>query len=118
MNPRDQRKVEKIRGILAGATLGAARYLRDVGAGKHVDSGETKATNQFRANAMLVQGWQSYERAKTVSETPRQLGVVVVHERLEDTPQNRLAWEADAAALRDQRAIEAVPVKVKEPDAA
>ncbi len=109
-------RIDKLRGYLFGATMSSARYLNEVASGNHPHSNETDLTNRQRAATALVQGWLAMERAKTTAETTKQLGVVVVHARLEDTPQNRLSWEADAARLNDSRALEAVVVPKKEHD--
>lgn len=117
MNPAVKAaKVDRIRRTLEGAQLDAAKHVRAVVRGEHPDSDVPwkEVTGRTRACLILAQGSMAADRAKTMSEAPRQLGVVVVHPRLEDTPANRLSWEAQAAALRDQRAIEAVPVKAKE----
>ena len=119
-NPR---KVEKARAILAGATVGAARVMREMVLGVHPDAHAEKATNQLRAASLLVQGHLSMERAQVAGQTggTRALGVIIVEKRLEDTPANRSAWEQEAARLTEGRAIEAVAVPVlpkREPDAA
>lgn len=88
---------------------------------KHVDSlfdaGSTEGAAPWaessvrtRVSLSLVQASLAAERVKTMSQTPRELGVVVVHARLEDTPQNRVSWEAQARQLNEARAIEAVVV--------
>lgn len=109
-------KVAKTRRILAGASLAAARHVRGLVDGTVASAFSEKLTNQDRAAMALANSFQAMERAHVQTETPRQLGVIVVHKRLEDTPQNCLAWEADAAKLND-RAIEAVAVPVeRKPD--
>lgn len=110
-----QARAEKIRDVLSKATIGAARHVRRLIDGTAPSAGDTKLTNQDRAALALTAGHQAADRAQQLSTGPQRLGVVVVHARMEDTPQNRLSWEEQAAALRDQRAIEAVP---KDPDAA
>lgn len=109
-------KVAKTRRILAGVALGSARHVRELVNGTAPSAFSEKLTNQDRASLAMVNSFLAMERAHVQTETPRQLGVIVVHKRLEDTPQNCLAWEADAAKLND-RAIEAVAVPVeRKPD--
>jgi hypothetical protein len=113
---RSEAIVEKIRRQLPQLYLNSARHLGTLSDGSHPGAHETKLTRQDKAALALMAGMMAADRAKQTSEAVRQLGVVVVHARRPDTPQNRLEWEADAAKLQDARAIEAVAVP-KEPDA-
>ncbi len=67
-----------------------------------------------RGALQLVQASLAAERAKDTSRAPVALGVIFMEKRLADTPTNRLEWEAEARALSDSRAIEAVVVPPKE----
>lgn len=94
------------------AQLSAAAHVRSVVRGEHPDAHVPwlEVTGRTRAALMLAQGSMAAERAQVMSEAPRELGVIVVHRRLEDTPQNRVSWEADAKTLGEERALEAVPI--------
>lgn len=105
----------KIRRQLPPVAKKSLDHLESLVDGTHPGSHETKETRQDKAARLFAAGFMAQERAKQISETPRQLGVIVVHKRLEDTPANRQLWEADAARLGDSRAIEAVAVTKKEP---
>ena len=116
------RKIARLRQGTAGALVHvqnqAAAHLRDEVMPKDKPEGNAtwaEASVRTRVSLTLVQASLAAERAQTMSQAPRELGVVVVHARLEDTPQNRLSWEAQASALNQARAIEAVVVPPKEP---
>jgi hypothetical protein len=104
---------------LVWAQRAAAKKVRAFVEGKAEDSALpwNEVHGATRGALSLVQASLAAERAQTMSQAPRELGVVVVHARLEDTPQNRLSWEAQARELNEARAIEAVAVE-KKPDAA
>jgi hypothetical protein len=108
---RSEEALERIREQIPIAGRIGLRVLKDFAKGTHPDAGLDKATNQLRAATTLVNNMFAVERARQEQTGPRELGVVVIHKRLEDTPENRLEWEAEA------KAIEAVVV-TKEPDAA
>jgi hypothetical protein len=109
-------KLEKARDVLARIDVVAAKHVAKMVRGETPNASETKLSNQDKAALTIVGHLKAHERAQQLSTGPQRLGVIVVHERLEDTPQNRLSWEQQAAELRDARAIEAVPAK--EPDGA
>jgi hypothetical protein len=120
----DPRKLERLRQAIAHdlvvAQRLAARKVRKFVGGEAPDSELpwNEVHGATRGALSLVQASLAAERANTMSQAPRALGVVVVHGRLEDTAPNRLRWEASAAGLnaaRDEKAIEAVavPVEVK-----
>ena len=73
-----------------------------------------EVSGRTRAALILTQGTMAGQRAQTMSQAPVQLGVIFMEKRLADTPQNRIDWEAEARALNDARAIEAVAVPKKE----
>lgn len=77
----------------------------------------SESSVRTRVALALAQSALAAERAKTMSEAPRALGVIVIERRLADTPENRNEWETEARQLADSRAIEAVTVP-KEPNAA
>lgn len=116
----DAAKLQRLRAAIASdlvkAQRKAAKTVLDFVGGDAPDSKLpwNEVHGATRGALQLVQASLAAERAKTMSEAPRQLGVVVVHARLEDTPQNRLSWEQQASALNDSRAIEAQVVPAKE----
>jgi hypothetical protein len=121
---RDPAKQARLREAIASDLLyaqrEAAKRVRKFVAGEAEDSALpwNEVHGATRGALALAQATLAAERAKTMSQTPQRLGVVVVHARLEDTPQNRLSWEQDAAKLNDARAIEAVVVAKEPKDAA
>jgi hypothetical protein len=114
------RKIARIRqataGPLAHVQLKAVEHVNSLYAPDSPEGGVTwaEASVRTRVSLALVQASLAAERAQTMSQAPRELGVVVVHARLEDTPQNRLSWESQAQKLNEARAIEAVVVPPKE----
>ncbi len=118
----DPRKIARLRQAIASDLVVAQRLaaakVRKFVAGEAADSELpwNEVHGSTRGALSLVQASLAAERAQTMSQAPRELGVVVVHARLEDTPANRLTWEQKAAALNESRtqAIEAVAVE-KEP---
>lgn len=110
---RSQANIERIRRLIPQLYLDSARLIAKVTSGEHPAAHETKMTNQIRAALVVTQGFMAAERARETANTPQQPGVIVVHARLEDTPQNRLSWEQEAARLSDSRAIEAVALPAK-----
>lgn len=116
-------RLNRLRDTIAKGLAGAQeKALANIEKVLDPESAEGNATwsessTRTRVSLSLVQASMAAERAKTMSQAPKQLGVVVVHARLEDTPQNRLTWEQQAAALnegRTQAAIEAVAVEKPE----
>ena len=116
------RKIARIRqatsGPLAHVQLQAVKHIGGLYDETSAEGGVTwaEASVRTRVSLALVQASLAAERAQTMSQAPRELGVVMYFPRLEDTPQNRLSWEEQARALNDARAIEAVAVESK-PDA-
>ena len=110
-------KLSRLTGILLDTQVDSAKHMQRIVRGEHPDASTPwgDASSQTRAAALFAQASMAAERAKTVSEAPRAFGVVLVAGRLPDTTTGRLAWEADAAKLKEQRSIEAVAT-AKEPN--
>jgi hypothetical protein len=115
----DPRKVAVLRQRIASDLLhaqrAAAKRVRQFVSGELPDSDVpwNEVSGATRGALSLASASLAAERAKTMSEAPRGLGVIVIERRLSDTPENRRDWEAEARQLNEARAIEAVPV-VKE----
>lgn len=117
----DARKVARIRQETAGSLVTvqrqAVRHIKSVLAEDSAEGSAAWADSSVRTRVSLslVQASLAAERAKDTAKTPVALGVIFMEKRLADTPANRLDWEAEARALNEARAIEAVAVE-KKPD--
>ena len=110
-DPHDQKKVAKLRRIVLGSQLSAAKVVAKVVSGEHPDSSVPwkEASTQTRAALLLTQGTMAAQRAETMAEAPRAFGVVFMPPRIEGARD----WEA----ARPMIEATVVPAR-KEPDAA
>lgn len=113
----DPRKIARLRAAIASDLVVAQRLaaakVRKFVAGEAADSELpwNEVHGSTRGALSLVQASLAAERAKDMSKAPVALGVIFMEKRLADTPANRLEWEAEARALSESRAIEAVAVE-------
>lgn len=110
-----QIRIEKVRSLLSKTDVDAARHVAAMVVGATPNAGETKLSNQDKAALAMVGGFRAQERAQQMSEAPKSFQLVVMPQRLPDTPDGHAAWRERVAALRDQRAIEAVPAPKETP---
>jgi len=109
---RDQRKDERLRRLVVGAQLAAARVVASLfvpagTAGRNADADEPwkQCSTRTRAALLLTQGAMAGERAKQQGATTQVFGMVLMQGRIESHDE----WEQMAAAAPRGKVIDAVP---------
>jgi hypothetical protein len=112
---RDQRKDERLRRLVVGAQLAAARVVASLfvppgTAGRNADADEPwkQCSTRTRAALLLTQGAMAAERAKQQGATTQVFGMVLMQGRIESHDE----WEKMAAAAPRGKVIDAVPREV------
>jgi hypothetical protein len=112
---RDTRKQERLRRLVMGAQLAAARVVASLfvepgttGRNLDADAPWKQCSTRTRAALLLTQGSMAAERARVQGATTQPFGMVVLMQgRIESHDE----WEKMAAAAPRGRVIDAVPVR-------
>jgi hypothetical protein len=102
MNSKREKKLERLRDVLLDAQLDAAHYVRKLQAGE-VEAGVRWADREVRTQVSLDLAHSSMaaERTKTMADSNRQLGLIVVPM----TIANKAEWEKYALEAAQSKQI-------------
>jgi hypothetical protein len=104
LKQRREKKLDGLRDLLVDAQLKAAAYIRDIQDDKEEQAVRwADRTVKTQVNAMFVDSTMKAERTKTMIDSGRQLGIIMVPVTIEG---NR-NWEKYAVEAAKQNAIEA-----------